>query len=55
MVDNITLEAQFIPATAVENVSANDDATPRKVLRDGQVYILRNGKVYTIQGQKIKE
>ena len=55
VVDNITLEAQFIPATAVENVSANDDATPRKVLRDGQVYILRNGKVYTIQGQEIKE
>ena len=55
VVDNITLEAQFIPTTAVENVSANDDATPRKVLRDGQVYILRNGKVYTIQGQEIKE
>ena len=55
VVDNVMLEAQFIPATAVENVSANDDATPRKVLRDGQVYILRNGKVYTIQGQEIKE
>ena len=55
VVDNITLEAQFIPTTAVENVSANDDTTPRKVLRDGQVYILRNGKVYTIQGQEIKE
>ena len=55
VVDNTTLEAQFIPTTAVENVSANDDATPRKVLRDGQVYILRNGKVYTIQGQEIKE
>ena len=55
VVDNVTLEAQFIPTTAVENVSANDDATPRKVLRDGQVYILRNGKVYTIQGQEIKE
>ena len=55
VVDNITLEAQFIPATAVENVSANDDATLRKVLRNGQVYILRNGKVYTIQGQEIKE
>ena len=55
VVDNITFEAQFIPATAVENVSANDDATLRKVLRDGQVYILRNGKVYTIQGQEIKE
>ena len=55
VVDNITLEAQFIPTTAVENVSANDDTTLRKVLRDGQVYILRNGKVYTIQGQEIKE
>ena len=55
VVDNITLEAQFIPTTAAENVSANDDTTPRKVLRDGQVYILRNGKVYTIQGQEIKE
>ena len=50
---DITLEAQFIPATAVDNVSA-DGTTPQKIVRDGQVYILRNGKTYTTTGVEIK-
>lgn len=50
---DLTLEAQFIPATAVDNVSA-DGTTPQKIVRDGQVYILRNGKTYTTTGVEVK-
>lgn len=50
---DLTLEAQFIPATAVDNVSA-DGTTPQKILRNGQVYILRNGKTYTTTGVEVK-
>ena len=50
---DLTLEAQFVPATAVENVSADGD-TPQKIIRDGQVYILRNGKTYTTTGIEVK-
>lgn len=32
----------------------NDDTTPRKVFRDGQVYILRGGKTYTLTGVEVK-
>ena len=35
--------------------SAADDTTPRKVFRDGQVYILRGGKVYTVMGQETSD
>ncbi len=50
---DLILEAQFIPATAVDNVSA-DGTTPQKIIRDGQVYILRNGKTYTTTGVEVK-
>ena len=50
---DLTLEAQFIPATAVDNVSA-DGTIPQKIVRDGQVYILRNGKTYTTTGVEVK-
>ena len=52
---DITLEARFAATTAIENISADSDTAVRKVVRDGQVYILRNGKTYTVQGQEIKE
>ena len=52
--EDLTLEAQFIPATAVENISADGDTAVRKVFRDGQVYILRNGKTYTTTGIEVK-
>ena len=50
---DLILEAQFIPATAVDNVSA-DGTIPQKIIRDGQVYILRNGKTYTTTGIEVK-
>ena len=39
-------------ATAIEQTSASN-ITPRKVFRDGQVYILRGGKTYTLTGVEI--
>ncbi len=51
--EDLTLEAQFISTTAVENVPT-DGTTPQKILRDGQVYILRNGKTYTTTGVEVK-
>ena len=55
VVENVTLKALFISTTAVDEVFAEDSTAPKKIIRDGQVYILRNGKVYTIQGQELKE
>ena len=42
--------------TGTEDVdnNANDDITPRKVFRGGQVYILRNGKTYTLTGVEVE-
>lgn len=51
--EDLTIEAQFVLATAVENVSADGD-TSQKVFRNGQVYILRNGKTYTTTGVEVK-
>ena len=55
VVENVALKALFISTTAVDEVFAEDNTAPKKIIRDGQVYILRNGKVYTIQGQELKE
>jgi len=44
--------ASKIP-TSIENLSANSGES-RKLLRDGQIFILRGDKTYTIQGQQIK-
>jgi len=35
-------------------VDANNTSTPRKVMIDGQIFILRGEKVYTLQGQEVK-
>ena len=52
--EDLTLEAQFVPTTAVENVSADDDTAARKLFRDGQVFILRGSKTYTLTGEEVK-
>lgn len=52
--EDLTLEAQFISTTAVEDIRANDATAPRKVFRNGQVYILRDGKTYTTTGVEVK-
>ena len=51
--EDLTLEAQFVPATAVENISADGDTAVRKVFRNGQVLILRGGKTYTTTGVEV--
>lgn len=40
--------------TGCQNVEASENASVRKVLINGQVFILRDGAVYTIFGQKAK-
>ena len=52
LTSDTTLTAEFIPATAVENVSA-DGITPQKVFRNGQVYILRGDNTYTTMGVEV--
>ncbi len=44
-----------VEENGIEEVFASTDVSQvRKVLVDGQVYLLRNGKVYTLQGQEVK-
>ena len=50
---DMTIEALFEPTTPIENVVAEEHIAPRKVFRDGQVYILRGGKTYTLTGVEI--
>ena len=54
----LTNEKVVIEASAdgLEEVIATTDAAfvARKVLVDGNIYILRDGKVYTIMGQRVK-
>ncbi len=55
VLEDRTLRAEFVPATAIDNTPADvDTTTPQKVLIDGQVYILRNGKTYTTTGVEVK-
>lgn len=51
--EDLTLEAVFIPATGIEQTPAEDAESVQKVLRDGQIYILRDGKIYDIIGKEI--
>lgn len=51
--EDLTLEAVFIPATGIENTQTEDAESVQKVLRDGQIYILRDGKIYDIIGKEI--
>ena len=50
---DMTIEALFEPTTPIENVVAEEHIAPRKVFRNGQVYILRGGKTYTLTGVEI--
>ena len=50
---DMTIEALFEPTTPIENVVAEEHIAPRKVFRDGQVYILRGGQTYTLTGVEV--
>jgi len=56
VVSDLNLEAEFVPATAINDIQADTDTvtTPQKILIDGQVYILRNGKTYTLTGVEVE-
>ena len=55
VVSDLTLKAEFIPATAINDIQADTDATtPQKVLINGQVRIFRNGKTYTTTGLEVE-
>ena len=51
---NYTGEFTTDVTTATSQPKVMDDTTPRKVFRDGQVYILRGGKIYTATGVEVK-
>ncbi len=51
--EDMTIEALFVPITAVETISDAGEA-PKKVLRDGQVLILRGDSFYTLMGIEVK-
>ncbi len=53
--EDITLTAQFVSTTAINNTFVNTDTTPQKVLHGGQVLILRGGKTYTVTGVQVEE
>ena len=48
-----TLEAEFIPATGVDDILASDDNQPQKVIYQGQLLILSGGSIYTTTGAKV--
>ena len=56
--DDVTLTAEFAQTTGMQDVATDPatstDLTPRKIFRDGQVYILRNGKTYTLTGEEVE-
>ena len=53
--DNVTLSAEFeaVIHSDVENATPSQQSDTRKLLRDGQVYILKDGKTYSIMGQEM--
>ena len=51
---NITLTAVFDIVEALINVEANEDMQVRKVMIDGQIYIIRGDKMYNILGAEVK-
>ena len=52
--NGIVISAVYESEThSINNVSSEDSQT-RKIVRDGQVYILRGDKLFTMQGQEVK-
>ena len=51
--EDLTIEALFVPSTAVENVRS-DSTLPQKVVRNGQVLIERGEKTYTTMGIEVE-
>ena len=54
LVQDISLTASFKQSKKERFDNITDSATPTKLIRDGQVFILRGEKTYTLQGQEIR-
>ena len=50
---DLTLEAQFVPATAVHNIETKENQSI-KMIRNGQLLIIRDGKTYNAMGKELK-
>ncbi|MBR5677245.1 MAG: InlB B-repeat-containing protein [Paludibacteraceae bacterium] len=48
-----TFESHPVDPTAINNLSAGENIPTRKVIINGEIYILRGEKIYTITGQEI--
>lgn len=51
---NLDIFAQYKPNTEGTEDIHIDDNSPKKVVVDGQIFILRSDKIYTLQGQEVK-
>ena len=52
--ENITTDLDNVEGSDPNGDNLNGNGTPRKVFRDGQVYILRDGKTYTVTGVEVE-
>ena len=51
------IEIEFTKLAApegIENISVSDESNGRKILMDGQLFIIHNGRVYNIVGTRVK-
>ena len=48
------LPIEELPAAVENTLSSSSTTNPKKLLRNGQVYILQDGKTYTVMGAEVK-
>lgn len=51
---DISLQAEFIPETAVEDIHAEDGLNTTKMIQNGNLIILHDGKAYNVLGSELK-
>lgn len=51
---DLSLTAIFVSDLNALNDVKSNNTLPRKVMKDGQLFILRDGKTYTVHGQEVK-
>ena len=50
---NVSIEAQFIPITAVEDIYLDGELKVQKIIRNNQLLIIRDGEIYDVYGNKL--
>ena len=50
---NVSIEAQFIPTTAVEDIYLDGELKVQKIIRNNQLLIIRDGEIYDVYGNKL--